>query len=129
MDWFYWVVDGVRPSFTIFLKTIAQPKTEKEKLYAKSLEAFRKAVERLFGVLFSLWHIVAHPARFSHTADMSEIFKACAIMHNMIFEFRDEDGTMGTNNIVTFDPKVEIVSIRTSSLPLSNYDASDMFAL
>lgn len=128
MDWLYWVVDVVRPSFKIFLKTIAQPKTEKEKLYAKSPETFRKAVERLFGVLFSLWHIVAHPSNLSHTADMNEIFKACTIMimHNMIFEFRDEDGTIGTNNIVTFDPNVEIVLIRTSSLPLSNYDVSDL---
>lgn len=124
---FYCIVDGIYASFTIFLETIAQPKTKKEKFYAKSQEAFRKAVDRLFGAHFSRWPIIAHPSKPWHTVVMNETVKACAIRHNMIVEFRDKDGVMGTKNIISFDPDAEIVPIRTSSLPLNNYDASDCF--
>ena len=54
-------------------------------------EAARKDVERAFGVLQARFAIVQGPARIWDLETLSNIMKACIIMHNMIIE--DEGGS------------------------------------
>ncbi|XP_066365180.1 uncharacterized protein [Miscanthus floridulus] len=47
----YFLADGIYPEWTIFVKSIRLPITNKEKLYAQEQEGARKDIERAFGVL------------------------------------------------------------------------------
>ena len=49
-------------------------------------EAWRKDVERAFGVLQARFAILSAPARLRRNKDLDKIMKACIIMHNMIVE-------------------------------------------
>ena len=49
-------------------------------------EAYRKDVERVFGVLQSRFAIVKGPVRFWNKRVVHDIMSACIIMHNMIIE-------------------------------------------
>ena len=63
----------------------------KKKLFAKAQEAYRKDVERAFGVLQARFAIVHGPVRFFYHETLQDIMKACIILHNMIIEDeRDE---------------------------------------
>jgi hypothetical protein len=54
-------------------------------------EAYRKDVERAFGVLQARYVIVCFPGRFWKHNDLSKIMSAVIILHNMTIE--DEAGT------------------------------------
>ncbi|KAK2651449.1 hypothetical protein Ddye_011305 [Dipteronia dyeriana] len=72
-------------------------------------EACRKYVERAFGVLQSLFAIVAGPARFWHKHVLHDIMSACIIMHNMmIADERDVDASI-EGRMETPTPEVKMV--------------------
>lgn len=52
---------------------------------------------------------------------MTDIVKCCAILHNMIVEARDVDGSMGTKNIVSIDPSAEVIPIRAQTETRDRY--------
>ena len=54
----FFLGDGIYPNYAFLMKSISNPGTEKEKLFAKSQEGCRKDVERAFGRLLSKWHIL-----------------------------------------------------------------------
>jgi hypothetical protein len=58
----YYLADGIYHEWPVFVKTHRDPTEEKYGRFAKEQEAFRKDVERAFGVLQSRWAIVRHPA-------------------------------------------------------------------
>ena len=63
----------------------------KKKLFAKTQEAYRKDVERAFGVLQAWFAIVRGPTRFFYHETLQNIMKAYVILHNVIIEDeRDE---------------------------------------
>ena len=73
------------------MKTIPRPLGAKRKVFAKAQEAYRKDVERAFGVLQVRFAIVRRSARFFYHETLQDIMKACIILHNMIIEDeRDE---------------------------------------
>ena len=77
-------------SSTAFAGT-SNPQGGKKKLFAELQEAYRKDVERAFGVLQSRFVIIRNPARFWYRDDLSYVMKTCVILHNMIMEDeRDE---------------------------------------
>lgn len=116
VDWLYWIVNRIYPHYQIFLKTIPKPVTKKEKVFSTSQEAFRKNVEIIYVILFSILHVLAIPSRLWHKSDMKNFVACCAILHNMIVDQRDKDGSMETTNIVSDDSNSAVTPIRCSEL-------------
>uniref|UniRef100_A0A0D3BRH3 DDE Tnp4 domain-containing protein n=1 Tax=Brassica oleracea var. oleracea TaxID=109376 RepID=A0A0D3BRH3_BRAOL len=75
----------------------------KNSLFAKTQEFVRKDVERAFGVLQARFAVVRNPSNLWDKNKISNIMRACLIVHNMIVqdernsntleEFQDEDFT------------------------------------
>ncbi|XP_050290402.1 uncharacterized protein LOC126728652 [Quercus robur] len=87
----YYLADGIYPKWSTFVKKISSPFGDKRKLFAKTQKAYRKDVERAFGVLQARFAIVRRPAQFFYQETLHDIMKACIILHNMIIENeRDE---------------------------------------
>ncbi|KAI5312259.1 hypothetical protein L3X38_041432 [Prunus dulcis] len=47
----YYLADGIYPRWTTFVKSIPNPRSQKQKLFATYQEGYRKDVERCFGIL------------------------------------------------------------------------------
>ena len=94
----YHLADGIYPKWVTFMKTIPAPQGGKRKLFAKVQEAYRKDVERAFGVLQARFTIVRGPAQFFYLEMFQKIMKVCIILHNMIVENEQNE-----NEAVDFD--------------------------
>ncbi|KAL5579403.1 hypothetical protein UlMin_011845 [Ulmus minor] len=75
----YYLVDGIYPSWSTFVKTLSSPQGNKNKYFAACQESARKDVERAFGVLQSRFAIVRGPACFWDQETLNYIMKACII--------------------------------------------------
>jgi Plant transposon protein len=73
----------VSPSFT-------NPRNLKRKLFAKTQESARKAVERVFGILFKRFAILYQPSRLWSLSDMGQVVETCCILHNLIVTYRKD---------------------------------------
>lgn len=62
-DYLYFLVDGIYPSWSIFMKTNSVPTSEEELKFSKRKEAVRKDIERCFGVLSGKYTILQKPMR------------------------------------------------------------------
>lgn len=80
----YWLVDGIYPELSCFVKTIAEPVGEKDQYFAARQESVRKDVERGFGVLQNRWRILKTPCEYWYRSEIIQIAYACVILHNMI---------------------------------------------
>ena len=113
----YYLADGIYPSWSTFVKTIPSPKGNKNKHFAASQESARKDVERAFGVLQSRFAIVRGSARFWDQETLSDIMKACIIMHNMIVEDEREIGQLDFNyDMIEENQLVSVSHERTPEL-------------
>ncbi|XP_074362612.1 uncharacterized protein LOC141702932 [Apium graveolens] len=65
----YYLADGIYPRYSTFKH-----------------EAYRKDVERCFGILQSRWAILRHGARMHKRSTLKSITMTCIILHNMIGE-------------------------------------------
>ncbi|XP_074378147.1 uncharacterized protein LOC141719667 [Apium graveolens] len=99
----YYLIDGIYPEWSIFVKTIPRPQSEKRRLFSKYQESQIKDVERAFGVLQSRFAIVRGPTRFWDKPDLGRVMRACIIIYNMIVE--DERDTYATQfgRLPTYD--------------------------
>ena len=88
----FFLADGIYPNYAYLMKTISQPSTPKEKLFAKRQEAVRKDVERAFGRLLSKWHILNVAARSWFLENVKKIWRTCIILHNMTIRDNDSSG-------------------------------------
>jgi hypothetical protein len=82
----YYLVDGIYPNWSTFVKKIPRPLGSKRKYFARKQESARKDVKRAFGVLQSLFAIVRGPVRYWDEETCANIMKACIIIHNIIIE-------------------------------------------
>jgi hypothetical protein len=57
----FYLLNGIYPYYSRFVRGIKKPITEKEKKYTGWQEACRKDIERAFGVLKSTWQCLARP--------------------------------------------------------------------
>ncbi|CAL8119959.1 unnamed protein product [Prunus armeniaca] len=82
----YYLADGIYPRWTTFVKSIPNPRSHKQKLFATYQEGYRKDVERCFGILQARWLIVRGAARMFDEEILRSIMMTCIILHNMIVE-------------------------------------------
>ncbi|XP_008223142.1 PREDICTED: uncharacterized protein LOC103322961 [Prunus mume] len=87
----YYLADGIYPRWATLVKAISQPDTKKKRLFAQKQEAYRKDVERAFGILQAQWAIVRGPARMWRKEQLHSIMMTCIILDNMIVEDEYED--------------------------------------
>ncbi|XP_020412782.1 uncharacterized protein LOC109947264 [Prunus persica] len=86
----YYLANGIYPRWATLVKMISQPDTPKKRLFAPKQEAYRKDVERAFGILQAQWAIVRGPACMWRKEQLHSIL-TCIILHNMIVEDEYED--------------------------------------
>ncbi|XP_074323093.1 uncharacterized protein LOC141660034 [Apium graveolens] len=86
----YYLADGIYPKWATIVQRIRAPNDRKKAHFARMQEAYRKDVERAFGVLQARFAIVKGPSRFWDQEDMYYIMTTCIILHNMIIEYQRE---------------------------------------
>ena len=84
----YFLVDGIYPPWSIFVRTIKTPTIIQEKVFAKQQEGCRKDVERVFACLSQKSQILQHNIRLWYIPDIADVLKAYIIMHNMCVDDR-----------------------------------------
>jgi hypothetical protein len=82
----YYLTDGIYPKWATLIQAFSQPQNQKQQIFTRAHEAYRKDVERAFGILQAQWAIVAGPTRMWYKEDIASIMKTCIILHNMIVE-------------------------------------------
>jgi len=82
----YYLVDGIYPELSRFVKTIPLPVKRDQKRFAEWQEAARKDIERCFGILQCQFQIVSRPMLAMNLAVIHDIVECCIIMHNMLVQ-------------------------------------------
>ncbi|KAL6272820.1 hypothetical protein ACE6H2_023512 [Prunus campanulata] len=82
----YYLSDSIYPRWTTFVKSIPNPRSQKQKLFATHQEKYRKDVERCFGILQARWLIIQGAAHMLDEEVLRSIMMTCIILHNMIVE-------------------------------------------
>ncbi|XP_024177996.1 uncharacterized protein LOC112183911 [Rosa chinensis] len=107
----YYLVDGIYPKWGSFVQAIRNPRSPHTQHFTRMQEAYRKDVERAFGILQARWAIIGGPARGWSKENLQYIMMTCIILHNMIVEDEhDEDAAepFDSNDIPTRPKKAEI---------------------
>ncbi|KAI7953618.1 hypothetical protein MJO28_006165 [Puccinia striiformis f. sp. tritici] len=84
----YYLVDGIYPSWSTLIKAKGVSQDEQSQHFQKLQEAFRKDIERAFGVLQARWAIITIPARFWDPNDMVSIMRTCFILEANLTRFK-----------------------------------------
>ncbi|XP_041002295.1 uncharacterized protein LOC121247905 [Juglans microcarpa x Juglans regia] len=92
----YYFADSIYPKWSTFVKTITSPQGNKKKNFAAAQESAKKDVERAFGILQQRFAIVRGLSQFFKVDELTNIMKACVILHNMIIE-DERDDSQGLN--------------------------------
>uniref|UniRef100_A0A251TXI2 Putative harbinger transposase-derived protein n=1 Tax=Helianthus annuus TaxID=4232 RepID=A0A251TXI2_HELAN len=82
----YLLMDGIYPSWSVFVKSIPYPHEVNEKKFKRQHEAARKDVERAFGVLKGKWGVLSRPMRARSVKKIRNVVYTCIILHNMILK-------------------------------------------
>ncbi|XP_008228656.1 PREDICTED: uncharacterized protein LOC103328048 [Prunus mume] len=97
----YYLVDGIYPRWTTFVKSILHPRSHKEIFFAAYQEGYRKDVERCFGILQARWAIIRGAARLFDEEMLMSVMMTCIILHNMIVE---DEYDYDANEVYESDP-------------------------
>lgn len=92
-DWMYFLVDGIYPCWSIFVKTHQNPTSQVEFKFSKRQEHVRKDIERCFGILVKKFGILKHHLRGWHMDELRMLVNCCVILHNMTQEVRRDQYT------------------------------------
>ena len=84
----YWLVDGIYPLLSRFVKAISNPITLIDREFTAWQENYRKAIERAFGVMERKFHYLCHPVQTYTVKDIGEVVGGCIILHNMMVDQR-----------------------------------------
>ena len=99
----YYLTDCIYPKWATFIQSIRLPQGPKNSLFAKTQEAVRKDVERAFGVLQARFAVVKNPSKLWDKDKISNIMRACIILHNMIV--KDERASFTQYNAFEFQER------------------------
>jgi hypothetical protein len=117
----YYLTDGIYPKYATLMQTIPDPQGKKNRHYAKMQEAYRKDVERAFGVLQARYAIIRFPGRLWNHSDLCFIMKTVIILHNMTIE--DEAGSEFEDNF-EYEQNIRTqASISTSDSSNADFDS------
>jgi hypothetical protein len=89
LRWYCLLADGIYPCVKHLFSSM-KPTNPRNKLFANQQEAVRKAVERVFAVLFQRFNIIYQPLRLFDKGNMEDVMYTCCIIHNMVVESRRE---------------------------------------
>jgi hypothetical protein len=107
----FFLVDGIYPRYTRFVKGMREPILEEDKRFTKWQESARKDIERAFGVLQCKFKAIAYPIHFMDLRCVYNMAACCLIMHNMGVQERVmESCTARYDPSVEADPEVEVVN-------------------
>lgn len=124
-NFFYYLADGIYPTWQIFLKTLSAASSSKDKYFAKCQESVRKVVERVFSVQFRRFQILESPSELMDPETMALITRTCVIMNNMIVEVRREnyssDGGRGLSR--HYDVEKDETDLQLLPLPEEDHTA------
>ncbi|XP_024164132.1 protein ALP1-like [Rosa chinensis] len=88
----YYLVDGRYPKWGSFVQAIRNPRSPQTQHFTRMQEAYRKDMERAFGILQARWAIIRGPTRGWSKENLQYIMTTCIILHNVIVEDEhDED--------------------------------------
>lgn len=79
----------------VYSRKITDGDTEEEGLFVSAQEAVLKDVERAFGVLIARFHILTHGCRTWYCDDIKHVIITFVIIHNMVFEVRQDSYSSG----------------------------------
>ena len=82
----YYLVDGIYPKWATLVQEIANPADDTERWFTLHQEAYRKDVERAFGILQAWWKIMKELTRGWSRENLNSIMMSCIILHNIIVE-------------------------------------------
>ena len=88
----FYLVDGIYPQLSCFMKTISIPIMKKEKNFAGWQEAAWKDVECAFGVLQSKSQLLASPVEMWDEVHIQDMVTSCIILHYMMVQQELEGG-------------------------------------
>ncbi|XP_068314983.1 uncharacterized protein [Pyrus communis] len=87
----YYLANGIYPKWATLVQAIPNPANDVKKLFTLHQEAYRKDVERPFGILQAQWKIISEPAKGWSRDNLDSIMMSCIILHNTIME-DEQDG-------------------------------------
>ena len=98
----YFLVDGIYPRYTRFVKAMLHPSVEEDCRYTKWQESARKDIERAFGVMQARFKSICNPIYLMDEESIYNLVACCLVMHNMCVQER----IMG-NCDDRYDPSIE----------------------
>jgi hypothetical protein len=98
----YFLVDGIYPRYSRFVKAVREPITDQEKMFTGWQESARKDIERAFGVLQGRFKAMAYPIHFLDQDCIYAMVACCLVLHNMCISERVMESCT-----VTYDPSVD----------------------
>jgi hypothetical protein len=78
-----------------------KPTNPRAKLFENQQDAVRKAVERVFAVLFQRFSIIYQPSRIYDKGNMENVVYTCCIIHKMVADVRREIYSVTKNASIT----------------------------
>ncbi|XP_068314971.1 uncharacterized protein [Pyrus communis] len=87
----YYLVDNIYPKWVTLVQAIANLVDDAQRWFILHQKAYRKDVERAFGILQAQWKIIKEPARGWSRDKLNSIMVSCIILHNIIME-HERDG-------------------------------------
>ena len=94
----FFLVDGIYPRLSRFIKQYPQPSNNKEKKYTKWHESVRKDIEQAFGILQLQFQFMCRPINIIDMKLIGPHVSSCLILHNMLVSDRVMEDVYATIN-------------------------------
>ncbi|XP_068328123.1 uncharacterized protein [Pyrus communis] len=104
----YYLSNVIYSKWATLVQAIRNPANDAEKCFTLHQEAYRKYVERAFGILQARWKILKESIRGWSRENLDSIMMSCIILHNMIVEDERDGCIDGESNDNQEDPNRSI---------------------